>query len=451
MDDLIFFAMLLMSALINLCSVEDALIDVIAFGISRFSLARGPSRQGEIPSVGVFVANWREEDILDKMVEGNLARIPMPSVRLYLGVYPNDTGTRDVAMALAKRHPDRVRVIVNTLAGPTSKGQMLNEMFRQVYSSDERPEMVVLHDSEDIIDPRTFEIYARYAEQHDFIQVPVFSLNSTERSMVAATYMDEFAERHTREMIVRNALGATIPSAGVGTCLTRRLIEHFVRIRGNVLMNGCVTEDYILGVEAKRAGFKAAFAAVSAQERQGLDYVATREFFPKSLAASIKQKTRWVYGINFEATRKLGWAGDAWDRYFFVRDRKGAVTNFLPAVSLVFLLLILLEQRIRPQHHRNCRTCWLFRLAPTWCSSSFAISCGYERVTRCTASGTRLGSRCDGPSGSTSIWQPSGAPGRFTSGNPPSLHVDRVGEDRPRNPRRSCECQKMKGQIMRYS
>jgi adsorption protein B len=341
MDDLIFFAMLLMSALINLCSVEDALIDVIAFGISRFSLARGPSRQGEIPSVGVFVANWREEDILDKMVEGNLARIPMPSVRLYLGVYPNDTGTRDVAMALAKRHPDRVRVIVNTLAGPTSKGQMLNEMFRKVYTSDERPDMVVLHDSEDIIDPRTFEIYARYAEQHDFIQVPVFSLNSTERSMVAATYMDEFAERHTREMIVRNALGATIPSAGVGTCLTRRLIEHFVRIRGNVLMNGCVTEDYILGVEAKRAGFKAAFAAVSAQERQGLDYVATREFFPKSLAASIKQKTRWVYGINFEATRKLGWAGDAWDRYFFVRDRKGAVTNFLPAVSLVFLLLIL--------------------------------------------------------------------------------------------------------------
>ena len=102
------------------------------------------------------------------MVEGNLARIPIPSVRLYLGVYPNDTGTRDVAMALAKRHPDRVRVIVNTLAGPTSKGQMLNEMFRQVYSSAERPEMVVLHDSEDIIDPRTFEIYARYARTARF-------------------------------------------------------------------------------------------------------------------------------------------------------------------------------------------------------------------------------------------------------------------------------------------
>ena len=340
MNDLIFTALLCTSGLINLSSFDDALIDLLALGIARSALARRRAPSSEIPIVGVFVANWHEEDVLARMVEGNLARIAVPTVRLYLGVYPNDTGTRDAAMALAKKYPERVRVIVNTLPGPTSKGQLLNEMFRQVYSAPEPPEMAVLHDSEDVIDPRTFEVYATYAADHDFIQVPVFSLNSTDRSMVAATYMDEFAERHTREMIVRNALGAMIPSAGVGTCLTRRLIEHFLRIRGNVLMTGCVTEDYILGIEAKRAGFKAAFAAVSADERQGLDYVATREFFPKSLAASIKQKTRWVYGINFEATRKLGWAGDAWDRYFFARDRKGVVTNFLPPLSLIFLTLL---------------------------------------------------------------------------------------------------------------
>jgi adsorption protein B len=341
MNDLIFIAMVCTSGLINLSSFDDALVDLLALGIARSSLANRRAPSADVPTVGVFVANWHEEDVLARMVEGNLARIAIPTVRLYLGVYPNDTGTRDMAMALAKKYPERVRVIVNTLPGPTSKGQMLNEMFRQVYSAPEPPEMAVLHDSEDVIDPRTFEVYAAYAADHDFIQVPVFSLNSTDRSMVAATYMDEFAERHTREMIVRNALGAMIPSAGVGTCLTRRLIEHFLRIRGTVLMAGCVTEDYILGIEAKRAGFKAAFAAVSANDRQGLDYVATREFFPKSLAASIKQKTRWVYGINFEATRRLGWAGDAWDRYFFARDRKGVVTNFLPPLSLIFLTLLL--------------------------------------------------------------------------------------------------------------
>jgi len=101
MNDAIFIAMLCTSGLINLSSIDDALIDLLALGISHASLARRRSRSAEVPTVGVFVANWHEEDVLARMVEGNLARIAIPSVRLYLGVYPNDTGTCDVAMALA--------------------------------------------------------------------------------------------------------------------------------------------------------------------------------------------------------------------------------------------------------------------------------------------------------------------------------------------------------------
>jgi bacteriophage N4 adsorption protein B len=340
--NLTLLTMLIVSILINISSFDDAFIDLLGFGIQRYSFRRSPDTY-DIPWLAVFVANWHEEAVLGRMVEGNLARIPIPSVMLYLGVYPNDIGTRDVALALAEKYPDRVRVIINSLPGPTSKGQMLNEMFLQVFSVADAPELVVLHDSEDVIDPRTFKVYAAYSVEYDFIQIPVFSLNCKNRSRVAATYMDEFAERHTREMVVRNAVGATIPSAGVGTCMSRRLIRHFIRMRGNVLMTGCVTEDYILGVEAKRAGFRSAFAAVSADETKGLDFVATREFFPKSLEASIKQKTRWVYGINFEAMHKLGWRGDPWDVYFFVRDRKGIITNFLAPISLVFLILIVLR------------------------------------------------------------------------------------------------------------
>ena len=192
-----------------------------------------------------------------------------------------------------------------------------------MFSTDDGPELVVLHDSEDVIDPHTFSVYAAYAKENDYIQVPVFSLASTHRSMVAATDTDEFAERHTQEMVVRDAVGAMIPSAGVGTCMTKRLIRHFIKARGSVQTNGCVTEDYILGTEVKRAGFRCAFAAVSAYDGKEIDFVATREYFPSGLAASIKQKTRWVYGICFEGMHKLGWRGDPWDVYFFIRDRKG--------------------------------------------------------------------------------------------------------------------------------
>jgi bacteriophage N4 adsorption protein B len=342
LSELLIILLFMVSILITVSSLDDAFIDLLAVGIVRFRVPGLVDRAHAIPKTAVFVANWHEEDVLGKMVEGNLARIQAPEVSFFLGVYPNDTGTVRVAKKLEAKHPDRVRVIINTLPGPTSKGQMLNEMFSQVLSSDDCPDMVVLHDSEDVIDPRTFQIYAAYSREYDYIQVPVFSLNRGKGAHVASTYMDEFAERHTREMIVRDAVGACIPSAGVGTCMTKKLLKHFLRTRGQVLMSGTVTEDYILGVEAKREGFKCVFAAVSANADEGLDFVATREFFPKTLAASIKQKARWVYGINFEAMCRLGWKGGPWDFYFFVRDRKGLITNFLPPLSLALLALLIL-------------------------------------------------------------------------------------------------------------
>lgn len=342
MEQAVLGLMLCVSIMISVSSLDDAFIDLLAFGIMRHGLP-GLGAGVQVPRVAVFVANWHEEAVLGKMVEGNLARIHYQTVSLFLGVYPNDTGTLRVAKELEAKYPDRVTVIVNTLPGPTSKGQMLNEMFRQVFGGSlDTPDIAVLHDSEDVIDPRTFPVYASYAQSgYDFIQVPVFSLNRGKGAHVASTYMDEFAERHTREMIVRNAVGATIPSAGVGTGMTKKLLKHFLATRGQVLMSGTVTEDYILGVEAKRSGFKTAFAVVSADDERGLDFVATREFFPRTLSTSIRQKTRWVYGINFEAMHKLGWGGDLWDKYFFMRDRKGMLTNFLPPISLGLLILLL--------------------------------------------------------------------------------------------------------------
>ena len=343
MHDLFLVGVLTLSLLVSASSLDDAFIDVLALSIGHDPYRGNGSGVGPVPRTAVFIANWDEENVIGRMVEGNLSRIDDPDVVLYLGVYPNDTGTLRVAREVAAKYPDRVKLIVNSLDGPTSKGQMLNEMFEQVFSRDDAPDLVVLHDSEDIIDPRSFAVYARFMLRYDFIQVPVFSLNRGRGDLVASTYMDEFAERHTREMIVRNALGASVPSAGVGTGLTREFVQYFLKTHGRVLMPSTVTEDYVLGIEAKRAGFRPIFAAVLTDADEGYDYVATREYFPNTLSASIKQRTRWVYGTSFEATRSLGWQASGWDTYFMFRDRKGVIANFLPAISLALIVLVLLD------------------------------------------------------------------------------------------------------------
>ena len=175
MSELLVVVLFAVSILITVSSLDDAFIDLLAAGIARYRLPILAERpHAALPKIAVFIANWHEEDVLGKMVEGNLARIQIPEVSFFLGVYPNDSGTLRVAKELEAKHPDRVRVIVNTLPGPTSKGQMLNEMFSQVFSRQDCPDMAVLHDSEDVIDPRTFSVYAAYAQEYDYIQVPVF-------------------------------------------------------------------------------------------------------------------------------------------------------------------------------------------------------------------------------------------------------------------------------------
>jgi len=342
MTECLIYALFVVGVIISISSIDDLLVDVLYFLKARrpagaAGRARG-ARPTRRPHIAVFVANWHEDDVLGAMVAGNLANIAYRPLSIVLGVYPNDAATLNVAKRLAATYPDVVRLVVNRRNGPTSKGQMLNEMFSFVYADPTTaPELVVLHDSEDVIDPRSFELYADCSAQYAFIQIPVFSLDSRRRSMVGATYMEEFTERHTRELLVRNALGSFIPSAGVGTCLRSDLVRHFLRARGHVLQPGTVTEDYIIGAESHREGFPSTFA-VAYGGAPHPTMVATLEYFPKDFWAAVRQKSRWVYGNAFDAAVRLGWSGSAWDRFFFYRDRKGAITNLIAPLSLLLLL-----------------------------------------------------------------------------------------------------------------
>ena len=61
-----------------------------------------------------------------------------------------------------------------------------------------------------------FKFFNYLLPRMDLIQLPVFSLERHWYELVAGTYMDEFAEAHGKDMLVREHIAGVVPSSGVG-------------------------------------------------------------------------------------------------------------------------------------------------------------------------------------------------------------------------------------------
>ncbi len=290
----------------------------------------------------ILIANWKEEDILGQMIRGNLGKIKYDNFSIFLGVYPNDTATWEVARDLERVFP-QVSVIINHLPGPTSKGQLLNHMMRKILDSEKLTglhyDAFLLQDSEDLIHPCSLALMNRELNEADFVQIPVFSLKTPYREFTAGTYADEFAESHTKDLLAREFLGAAVPSAGVGTALSRKLVLKMQNIfNGDFLNEKTLTEDYQLGILTGKLGLITRFACYFLEQNGQRDYIATREYFPNKFKNSIRQKTRWTLGITFQGHNLLAWEGKLVDRYFFWRDRRGPI-NAILLVNCTFILI----------------------------------------------------------------------------------------------------------------
>lgn len=308
----------------------------------RDDLARTPQKK-----IAIMIANWHEADVLEQMIEGNLNTVEYDQVYFFLGVYPNDPATKTVAERLAQRH-SRVIVVVNSLAGPTSKGQMMNQCVRAVFKEELIRkfdfDLIMMHDSEDVLHPLSLQIVNSFSREFHFIQIPVFSFNLPWNKLVAATYLDEFSEHHSGEMILRSKLGHAVPSAGTGTALSRELVLDLMENQnGRLLKEDTLTEDYHLGNLTHQLGYLTRFLCFYTVDHGQRNFVATREYFPKNLGTAIRQKTRWCIGIIFQGTRNIGWSGSLWDRYFLWRDRRGLLNTVLLICSIGVLLAYALE------------------------------------------------------------------------------------------------------------
>jgi adsorption protein B len=232
---------------------------------------------------------------------------------------------------------------------------MLNEMIRAAEGlgrmNGARYDGYIIHDSEDLIHRYALALVNWQLRFADFVQIPIFSLPVEKTEFVAGTYIDEFSEYHTKDILLRHKLRVAIPSAGVGTALSSRLVAVYLEAQdGNLLNEKSLTEDYELGVSTSRHGLISAFAChYFRNEKDEIEYIATREYFPKSFTRSIRQKTRWTVGIAFQGFKNLGWKGRPLEKYFLYRDRKGPYTHLLVASGWLFFFYCALRIMSEPQ------------------------------------------------------------------------------------------------------
>ena len=327
--------------------ISDLLIDLIWIGgsIRHRLMTRKPGRAcvTTLPApaapgrLAIFVPAWDEAEVIRGMLGHALNAFGGHHFRIYVGCYPNDPAT--IAAVRAIEDP-RVRLVVGTAPGPTTKADCLNRIWEAMAADEaaerQRFKAVILHDAEDVVHSSELAIFDSLIERFDLVQLPVLPLSDPDSRWVAGHYGDEFAESHGKELLVREWLGAALPSAGVGCALSREALDALAA-RGAPFDAESLTEDYELGLRLRGMGRRSAF--VRLPRAPGGQTVSTRGHFPASLDAAVGQKARWMTGIALSGWDRLGWSGGIAERWMRLRDRQSLLSALLLASAYVALVL----------------------------------------------------------------------------------------------------------------
>jgi len=326
---------------ILISGLDDLVVDLVwLWGRFRRRAARLPQpAPTNEKRIAILVPLWHEHAVIERMLDHNLAAIHYRNYDFFVGGYPNDDPTLD-AIRQVEARSSRVHLAVCPHDGPTSKADCLNWIYQRMLLHEERHgchfDAIVTHDAEDMIHPESLAVMNRELESFDMVQVPVLPLPTPPLEMVHGVYIDEFAEFQMKDMLVRRWMGSFTPSSGVGTAYSRRALEKLAYAAENRIFEPvCLTEDYENGMRLHMLGCRSVFVPLEARAQET---VATREYFPRTLRAAIRQRTRWVTGIALQSWERHGWKGSAGQKYWFWRDRKGLLGNPLSlAANLMFL------------------------------------------------------------------------------------------------------------------
>jgi len=310
--------------------------------------------------IAIMVPAWHEVGVVGKMAEFTAAELDYENYQIFVGTYPNDPDTQADVDAVCARFP-HVHKVVCARPGPTSKADCLNNIIMSILDFERRTQVkfagFVLHDAEDVVSAMELRLFNYLLPKKDLIQLPVYPFAKGLFSFTSGHYLDEFAENHGKDVVVRESMVGQVPSAGVGTCFSRKAILKLSQEGDGLPFDvQSLTEDYDIGFRLKSWGMEEIFVRFqvtddllarhaetsnSRSQSEG-NVVCVREYFPETFHTAVRQKSRWIIGIVFQGFKTHGWTKDWRLNYFLWRDRKGVITYFVSFIStLIFVQLCL--------------------------------------------------------------------------------------------------------------
>ena len=261
---------------VAISGLDDLFVDLVFFArtlwrrlsiYSRYPPASAESlRRADPAPIAIIVPAWDESAVIGAMLANLVRRLDYPRYRVFVGLYPNDPAG---IAAVAAVEDWRIESVICRRPGPTTKADCLNHLWAAVVACEARTsdrfKAAVLHDAEDVVHPQELWIYDALIPRLAMVQLPVMPLPDRGSRWISGHYLDEFAENHAKDMVVREALGAAVPSAGVACAIDRRILGDIAVIAGGAPFDAvCLTEDYELGHRIKALGGAARWCGCAA-------------------------------------------------------------------------------------------------------------------------------------------------------------------------------------------
>ncbi|MCX8159867.1 MAG: glycosyl transferase family protein [Candidatus Saccharicenans sp.] len=315
--------------------------------------------------IALMVPAWKEVAVIKKMLLNTLNTIDYRNYFIFVGCYPNDPETQAEVDQVSEVYPQVIKV-VNSRPGPTTKADNLNEIYRGICHFEKETgltfDIIVLSDSEDIHHPLSFKLFNYLMPRFEMIQIPIIPLEMPWHSFIGGVYMDEFAENHLKELIVREKIARVLPSAGTSTAFWRQSLKKLDQENNLQIFNPkSLTEDYEVGIRLGKLGLKQIILVQwvervvtrkgQARPKKVRELVATRAFFLEEFRKAMRQRARWVYGIAWQGLKNIGWDRNLKISYTLLRDRLSFFTNFLYLFGyllIAYLLTVWAAHLFRP-------------------------------------------------------------------------------------------------------